>query len=96
MIEYYLKKIGVTVKLAANTPDQSAVWTVEGAPVFAEIARREILTQSGVFGHLITQSTTPLDLAAAMESPVMQEYQPVLRQGAELLQPRPLPKGRLS
>lgn len=96
MIEYYFQKIGVTVTLPADGPDRSAIWEATGEPIFAEIIRRELLDQYGVYGHQITQSTTPLDLAAAMQSETMQRYKPVLKRGQELLTPSDLPDGVFS
>lgn len=102
MIKYRLLKLGVEIILPATSTNDSAIWEVksfldEPLPILEEVAHRDLLAQYGVYGHLITRSTTPLDLAAAMQSPTMQGYKPELIEGAELVQAyNGLPEGALT
>lgn len=86
MIRYELRAVDVIVSVNSSNPNTSAAIAFQGAPEKVERVRSRLSLCSGAFGHLIGESTTPIDLHAAMNQPEMQQYLPVLVQGTELVQ----------
>jgi hypothetical protein len=82
MLRYRLLKL-VTVSLEATDPNASVSIEYDpgDTPDLADLIRRTLTRQYGAFGHLIGENTTPIDLTAAMNSPAMQYFQPVLIEG---------------
>jgi hypothetical protein len=74
------------VSLAVEDSQQSTLIVYEGDPLGCDYIRSILKNQIGAFGHLISNSTNPIDLYAAMMSADMQRFKPELIEGTELLE----------
>lgn len=83
MIRYQFKW-GLQIHLTVDNPDDSTPIQFDGNEEFAAIVMSDLSKCYGAFGHLIGNSCTAPDLAAAMLSPTMQAYKPKLLEGEEL------------
>ena len=91
----YLLNNGVIVSLNSAHSDQLSKVAYQGAE--AKAVRRVLYPSVGLLGHMIGDRTTPIDLARAMKTPKMQQFEPQLLQGAELLTSVPrIPPGAKS
>lgn len=87
MLKYYLRRAGVTVSIVSNSPNESAVIEYSGDyDVLLDAVKAQLPWQYGAFGHLIGSSCTPIDLDAAMRALAMQEFEPEVIEGANLVQ----------
>jgi hypothetical protein len=81
----------VEVAIAAlNANTAGAIqYSYLGEPVLSRSRIREVSETlercHGAFGHIIGQATSPIDLHAAMRSPQMQKFSPVMVEGEEFL-----------
>ena len=85
MIRYRLR-YGIIVSLDSDDQNESAAIAYEGEPVMVRSVRDALSGSYGAFGHLITDSTTPIDLAAAMQGQDMERFTPQLIEGAQLVE----------
>jgi hypothetical protein len=74
------------VSLNAEEPQRLVPIIYEGEPLGCNYIRSILINQVGLFGHLISLSTTPIDLSASMMSSDMQRFKPELVEGSELLE----------
>jgi hypothetical protein len=88
MLKYKLVVGGkeLFVALDVERSHQSALIIYEGDSVSCGYVRSILKNQMGVFGHLISDSTTSIDLDSAMRSTDMQRFKSELIEGDELLQ----------
>lgn len=76
----------VIVSIAANNGNHSGLIQYEGEAEAIEVLKEELPLLCGAFGHLIGDTTTPIDLDAVMHKPDMQRFTPELLEGAELVE----------
>jgi len=84
MIKYKLRG-DITVSLNSNDPNKSAKIQIEGDEEVVAMVRDRLLSSYGAFGHLIRETTTPIDLNAALKSGNFRLFQPQIIEGAELV-----------
>ena len=85
MIKYELRN-GVTVRLNSNDGNESAMIEYDGEPDMVEMVRDRLLQSYGAFGHMIRESTTPIDLDCALKSEKFRLFRPQCVEGAELVE----------
>lgn len=84
MIKYKLRG-GITIWLDSNDSNESAKIQVEGQEEAIEMIRDLLSKSYGAFGHTITESTTPIDLDAALKGEKFRLFRPQCIEGAELV-----------
>jgi len=77
---------GVEVSLDSAEPNKYAPIQFAGDESAVRRVRDRLLTQYGAFGHALEETTTPIDLDAAMKSEGMAEFSPQIVEGAEMVQ----------
>lgn len=85
MIKYKLRG-GITIWLDADDGNESAMIQFEGDEGTIEIVRDRLLRSYGAFGHLMSESTTPIDLDAALRGENFRLFKPQCIEGAELVE----------
>jgi hypothetical protein len=84
MLRYQLAG-DVTISLNSNDPNKSANIQIEGDEKVVALVRDRLLRSYGAFGHMIRETTTPIDLNAALKSDDFKEFRPQIVEGAELV-----------
>jgi len=87
MLRYQLKD-NITISLDSNDPNKAAEIQVEGQKGDEEAVasvKNQLLRSYGAFGHMIRETTTPIDLNAALESGDFKEFRPQIVEGEELV-----------
>lgn len=75
----------VEVWLGVDNPNGSDVIQYKGPKDSVELVKRDLENSGGLYGHLIGEMTTPIDLEAAMLSEQMALYAPELIEGQDIL-----------
>jgi hypothetical protein len=75
-----------SVSLEVEESQKFALIIYEGDSLGCDYIRSVLRNQTGAFGHLISNSTNPIDLCVAMMSADMQRFKPELVEGSELVE----------
>jgi hypothetical protein len=88
MLKYKLVMGGGEFFVVLNVERSNQVSEIlyEGDALGCQYIQFNLSSQTGMFGHLISTATTPVDLDAAMRSIEMQRFNPELIEGEELVQ----------
>lgn len=81
----HVKVWPVFVSLDVDHADRYATVGFEGPAYAVGLAREHLFQAHGIDGHFIEPETTPLDLAVAMRSQLMANFEPELVEGREIL-----------
>ena len=83
MFKVLLPKLNVIITLDSNDPDVSEVIEFEGDdPATVETIQDQVERMYGMYGHQISDATTPLDLNAALAKSI---YEYEILEGADIL-----------
>ena len=95
----------VDVKLAASSPDEHRSLDFVGLPkqkdlpevdILVDMVRDEVQSLTGLYGHLLGDVTTPIDLHTAFSEGGLSCYSPQLLEGHDIVTsyvPESLPPG---
>lgn len=88
MLKYKLSKASdeVIITLRTDDPDKSVKIEYVGDKDLVEVVSDWLRHESGLYGHLIGDRTTPIDLDAVMRSPDAEQYSPEIIEGAEIIE----------
>jgi|GEM_PF-2044325 len=75
----------VIVSLDVKDPNEIAPIKYEGEAYLIKSVRLWLEKEDGAFGHIIGDRTCAIDLDAAMHSDAMQQFEPELIEGGELV-----------
>jgi hypothetical protein len=87
MIAYNCQYLGFpcAVSVSSKDADQGAPIQYDGDELAIAAVSHALRSQCGLYGHLIGEATTPIDLVIAMGSPEMQGFSPELIKGKEIV-----------
>ena len=83
MFKVLLPDYNVTISIDSNDPDVSEMIEFEGDdPKIVETIREQVDNMHGIYGHMLCDCTTPLDLHAGLVKSI---YEFQILEGAEIL-----------
>jgi hypothetical protein len=87
VIKYLVTVEQESVEIAINVsyPNEKAEIQYSGDKVAIALFSKWLGRQSGAFGHLIGQATSPIDLHCVLSKPEAKQYQPQIIEGKELV-----------
>lgn len=101
MVSYQIKlPIGtVIISLEVDDPNTPVALNYSGEPQAIALVQEVLQSSCGLYGHLIGDRTTAIDLDAAINSQAMNQFQPDLIEGREIIEaytPESFPEGMVS